>query len=260
MRAARATLVGALCGFAVLSSAADAQAPLATDDAAVTPPQGWHVELFQQHAELPVSALPAGTQDTSVVAVAWGLVPRLEVGFDVPWIAIHGNGTVAGGGDLDLTAKWQLHPAKDARSPAFALALGVELPTGDPDRGLGSGVTDVDLTLIAERRIAPAIVLHGNLGLQFAGNTLTGAVGSSDRGKVLAGGVSLTADLTPRWQFVSETTGYQGRSPDGKDRELRLLAGLVFAHSPRWSFACSVQHGWLQSPPWLFQFGVILDS
>jgi hypothetical protein len=260
LKATCARLVGALLALSAPSSVVWAQAPLATDDAATTAPQAWHVELFQQHATLPVAALPATTQDTSVVAVAWGLLPRLEVGFDVPWIAIHGGESVSGGGDLDLTAKWRLHLAKDEHSSAFALALAIELPTGDADRGLGSGVTDVDLTLIGERRVARAVVLRGNLALQFAGNTLTGALGSADRGQVLGGGVSLTADLTPRLQLVSEATGYQGRESDATDRELRLAAGLVFARSPRMSLAFTVQHGWFQSPPWVFQLGVVLDQ
>ncbi len=243
----------------MLGRAAWSQAPLVTDDAAVTPLHAWHLELFQQYADLAAAAAPATAQETTVVGLAWGVLPGLELGFDVPWIAIHGAGTVAGGGDFDLTAKWLLRAAEGDRRTALAVGFAVELPTGNADRGLGSGVADVDLTLIAERRIASTLALRGNLGLQFAGNTLTGAVGSPDRGRVLAGGVSLTADLTPRLQLVCETTGYQGRKSDAGDRELRLQAGLVYARSPHLSVAFTVQRGWLAAPPWVGQLGVVID-
>lgn len=195
-----------------------------------------------------------------MVALAYGVVARLEIGFDVPLIAIAGGARrIVGGGDLDLTAKYLVRSDHGGERTALALGFAVELPTGDARRGLGSGVTDVDLTLIAQRQLRAATTLRANLGLQFAGNTLTGAVGTRDRGQVLSAGTSITHAAGDGTQLLAEITGYQGRSRAARDRELRLQAGATRAISARLTLAACVQRGWYAAPPWSLQAGVIID-
>jgi len=57
---------------------------------------------------------------------------------------------VSGFGDASLSAAWQL---RDTGNAALALRGGVELPTGDADRLLGSGSTDVHLELVSSRAL-----------------------------------------------------------------------------------------------------------
>ena len=71
-----------------------------------------------------------------------------------------------GWGDLRLSAGWQLRRA-DQAALATALRLSLKLPTGDSDQLLGSGSTDLALTLSEQRRFFSdygPIMLFGSLG------------------------------------------------------------------------------------------------
>jgi len=240
-------------------SAVPAQAPLATDDAAVADRHHVHLEIFNQIARLDGAQRPAREQSTLVLTTSYGLTPRLEVGFDLPWIAIlperHG---ASGIGDLNLTAKWLWREPAERRT-GLALVAAVELPTGDEERNLGAGVIDSNLGLVIERGVSATTRWRANLGIQFGGNTLTGLVGSQARGRVLSTATSLTRNLSQRWSAAIELSGYQGREAGGADREVRAQVASVFAVSTRVAVATALQRGWYATPPWTLQVGVILD-
>jgi hypothetical protein len=236
-----------------------AQAPLATDDAAVADRRRLHFEIFNQYARLARAERPVRGQNTLVLTTSFGLTSRLEVGFDMPWIAIlpelHG---ASGVGDLNLTAKWLWRQPAAGRT-GFALTGAVELPTGDEEKNLGAGVIDSNLGLVIERGVSAKTTWRGNLGIQFGGNTLTGVVGSRARGQVLSAATSVTHDFGERWSAAFELSGYEGREAARADRELRAQVTGVFVHSPRMSIATAIQRGWQATPPWTFQIGLILD-
>lgn len=243
-----------------LSLRLTAQAPLVTDDAAVAAARAVHVELFGQFAGLPASVRPATAQHTLVLTMGYGVGSRLEVGFDFPLIAIvRPPQTVLGTGDLNVTAKYMLRAPADALAARFAVAGAVEVPTGDVQRGFGSGVADYNVNLIGEWRRGPATTLRLNGGVQFAGNTLTGLIGSPDRGVVLSAGGSAEYAVTPRLALAGELTGYQGRSASAVDRELRTQGALSYALSDAKVLAVSLQRGWFASPRWTLQVGVAFD-
>ncbi len=195
-----------------------------------------------------------------MLSAAYGIASRLELGFDIPWLDIRSTGGDAVGlGDLDFTAKLRLRDDGGGRRAAWAVTAAVELPTGDERRGLGSGVRDEDVGVIVQRAVSPTTSLQGNVGLQFAGNTLTGAVGTRDRAHVLSAGGSLVHTLSERWQVEGELTGYEGRTSDAADRELRAQLGANLTLSPRLTLALALQRGWFATPPWSLQLGLILD-
>jgi hypothetical protein len=244
-----------------LPALAEAQAPLTVDDAGVAPHRGLHFEVFLQHADLASSSLPYRSQLTGVLTVGYGLLPGVEVGFDMPWISIEQVGPdVEGGGDLNLTAKIQIVPP-DPMTRKFALALGlaVETPTGDEDRDLGSGVFDYGANLVVERFLTRRATLRGNVHIQLAGDTSTGAIGSEVRGTVVAGGVSVTRELAHGFALAGELAGAQGRARDSSDRELGLQVGALWTASPRWQLALALRRGYEAAPPWQVQMGVLVD-
>jgi Putative MetA-pathway of phenol degradation len=187
----------------VLSGAAAsvrAQQPFVSDDAEVTAKGLFHFEYFNQYAELPRTASPDLRQDTNNFTIQYGLLRNLEVNVDFPLIAIDRAlesplASAFGLGDVDLAAKYKL-VAEDPNGarPAFAVSLAVELPTGDTSTQLGSGRTDVVLNTVAQKTICGSTVVHFNLGYQFSGNTLTGAIGIPTPGHIVtAGSPSSTA-------------------------------------------------------------------
>ena len=95
-----------------------------------------------------------------------------------------------------------------ATSPALAVSFYVEFPTGDRQQELGSGLTDYWLNFIAQKPLSASTRINLNLGILFAGNTSTGAVGiQTRRGYVYTGGISLLHDVTPRLTLGGELYG-----------------------------------------------------
>ena len=237
-----------------------AQAPLVTDDAAVAALRTLHLELFGQFVRLPSNARPATSQATTVLTAGFGATPRLEIGFDYPFIVVgQPGGDVRGTGDLNLTAKYLVHTPADTLAARWALAGAVEIPTGSAARGLGSGVADFGLTVIRETWYHGSVVRF-NVGLQVAGNTLTGRVGTANRAPVLNAAASVSRQVADGVTVVAEASGYQGRSPVAADREARLQGALILSRWARAALAVSLQRGWLASPPSQLQVGIIADA
>jgi len=197
-----------------IAVAGRAQQPFLTDDADVTDVRHVHLELFTEHDLLQRGAYPAVRQNTTRLQVTYGLLDRLEIGFDYPLLFIYndrptGIPNAYGLGDLDLQMKYNLRrERKDSRMPAISLGLYIEAPTGDSANQLGSGIADYWLNTIAQKTITDRIMLRVNAGILFSGNTLTGVVGiKSTRGVVFTGASSLTYRLNRRWLLGGEVAG-----------------------------------------------------
>ncbi|PWT88149.1 MAG: hypothetical protein C5B54_11080 [Acidobacteria bacterium] len=244
----------------ILAGFAYSQAPLVVDNPSTTPPGKFHFEWFDQFAELPNSAEPANNQNTFVFTTNYGLLPNLELGMDFPLITISGQQNRTGVGDFDFTVKYILLPSTyPKKRTAFGMTASVEFPTGNSKENFGSGVTDFDMNMMLQIYCLQKLVLILNGGIQFTGNTLTGLVGTPDRGEVLSGGTSLTYQLSPRIAIAGELTGYQGRSHVFEDRELREQAALTYTFTPHFAVAVAIQHGTYATPPVQVQSGLIID-
>src|SRR6185503_12672765 len=91
--------------------------------------------------------------------------------------------------------------------PALALAFNLELPTGDTERQLGSGLADFYLNGILQKSVTSKTKLRLNGGILFSGNETTGVVGIETRGTVFTGGGSLVRVFNPKLQLGVELTG-----------------------------------------------------
>lgn len=179
-----------------------AQQPFVIDDAEVTAPRVWHVEISNQVDLLRPAARPVRWQTAFDAEVNVGVGPRLELAALVPVIALVSDAAAprrltAGVGDASFGAKMRFTPSPDARH-AFAGSVSVELPTGDRGRELGSGLVDYGLNVISQHRLDTRWTARFNGGVVLAGNTQTGAVGIKERGTIVTGGGSLVTQASPR--------------------------------------------------------------
>jgi hypothetical protein len=71
----------------------------------------------------------------------------------------------AGAGDLALNYRWQA-AGGSGEALAFAWRVSVLLPTGDDEKGRGSGSTGFQLNLPLSLRISPGLAAHSNAGIQ----------------------------------------------------------------------------------------------
>jgi len=235
-----------LCVLTVLSISRPlaAQLPFYTDDPAVTPTGVLHFEFFNEFDGLQSSEFPDLRQNTANFKINYGLQYRLELDLDFPYLSINrasGTASSAGWGDTDLGIKWNFYKASSRSwAPALGASFYVELPTGDERNGLGSGLIDYWMNLIAQKSFAEKTRINANFGFLFAGNTSTGAIGiQTKRGHVFTGGLSVLHDFTARLSLgtevyggVADTTGL-GRTQLQVTVVIRFAPGRILAKLQR---------------------------
>jgi hypothetical protein len=216
------------------ASPARAQMPFYTDDPSLTPVKTLHIEIFDEYDGLQSSQFPDERQNTANFKVNVSPLERLELDLDFPYLTIQrasGSESSRGIGDTNLGAKWNFGPADpQPLNVDYAVSFYVELPTGNAPQGLGSGLTDYWLNFVIQKPLSEATRINWNLGILFAGNTSTGAVGiQTRRGQVYTGGISLLRDVTPRLSLGAEL--YGGVSDGaGKDKtQLQAMLGGEYA-------------------------------
>jgi hypothetical protein len=242
-----------------------AQLPFYTDDSEVTDQGKWHFEFFNEIDALQSAQFPNLRQNTANFKLNYGLPHHLELDVDAPYLSIFrapGQASSVGGGDADMGLKWKFHePAAASHSPALAVSLYVEFPTGDVNKQLGSGLTDYWLNFIAQERFSEKTRLTGNVGFLFAGNTSTGVLGiETTRGHVYTGGVSLLHDFSSRLTLGGELYGGIADNNNLGRSQLQALAGGQYEIRNGLSFAFGLVGGkYAASPRIGGQIGFAVD-
>jgi len=149
MRHRSAFGIASAVALGALSVSTSAGPPFRTDD-----PEA----VEYQHAEFYVFY-----QQTLSASGRTGLLPAFEFNYGVlPNVQLHaiapvafstpsGQGTSRGYGDTELGVKWQLTEDTDT-TPMLGVFPLVELPTGNSDRGLGNGHTQVFIPLWVQKK------------------------------------------------------------------------------------------------------------
>ena len=243
-----AILAGLLLSCAGISPA---QQPFVSDDAEVTARRAWHFEYANTFAVLPRSSHPNLRQDTSHFVVQYGLFDRLEVNIDLPLIAIdnaRGTPSVFGLGDIDFAMKWNLIPENSGFwRPAFTVSAAVEFPKGSEKKQLGSGLTDYSINTVFQKTFSTT-VFHVNAGIQFRGNTQTGAVGIQTSGRILSAGLSAVRDFSPKLRLGLDLNGAEVHDGGLVEKQLQLTAGGNYAFFRNATLDFAVFAGWYSAP------------
>jgi hypothetical protein len=139
------------CLFAVAAlSPAQAGAPFVTDDPEPIAYGTWEINVFSQATH--VSGERSGT--LAGVDMNYGALPDLQLHVIAPlaFDKVAGAGTKIGYGDTELGAKYRfIDEDEGGWRPAVAVFPLVSLPTGDDERGLGTGHTREFLPLWLEK-------------------------------------------------------------------------------------------------------------
>lgn len=249
----------------LLASPAGAQMPYYTDDTEVTEPGTLHIEVFDEIDALQSAQYPDLRQNTLNLKINTGLPFGLEMDVDLPYLAIYrapGSGTSRGIGDTNFGLKWKLRDSDvQAHRPAVAASFYIETPTGDTRNGLGSGLSDYWLNLIAQEPLTDRTRCNVNLGILFAGNTSTGVVGiETTRGHVYTGGLSVIHDFNERFSLGVEVYGGMADN-DGLHRtQLQALIGAQYSVSNHFSVSAGLIGGrYAASPSVGGQVGFAVD-
>jgi hypothetical protein len=257
--------VAILLIFSCLSIPSRAQMPFYTDDPSITPVKTIHIELFDEYDGLQSSQFPDRRQNTANFKFNYSPFSHLELDLDFPYLNIQraaGVDNSSGVGDTNLGAKWSYPaPNSDPLNASYSLSFYVEFPTGDSANGLGSGLTDYWLNFAMQKPLSEATRINGNLGVLFAGNTSTGAVGiQTRRGQVYTGGISLLHDLTSRLTVGAELYGGVSDGAGQDKTQLQAMLGGEFAIRDGLSLSFGVLGGKYGATPSLGgQVGIAVD-
>ena len=141
-------LIFALCLLLLIAGAATAQQPFVTDDADATPKRHFHFGFINEFNLLQRISYPSTKQNTADFEFEYGLLDGVEIGVEAPLITIFNDtGTIPGRpsgiGDTNFSVKYNfLKEREHSRRPALSIVANFEIPTGNVDKGLGSGLSD----------------------------------------------------------------------------------------------------------------------
>jgi len=249
-----------------MAATAQAQQPFVTDDADTTPKKRFHFEFSNEFDVLQRSAFPSLKQNTADFELDYGLFECVEIGIESPHLIIFNDaGTgpkrVSGIGDTNVSLKYNfLKERENSRRPALAIAFNLELPTGDTERQLGSGLADFYLNGILQKSVGKKTKLRLNGGILFSGNETTGVIGIKSRGTVFTGGGSLVREFTPKLQLGVELTGAVASNFQLGKGQLQTMLGGNYQVRDNFSFDFGIIGGkYTASPRVGVQLGVSID-
>ncbi|MFN2512757.1 MAG: transporter [Pyrinomonadaceae bacterium] len=250
----------------LVSAAVQGQQPFVTDDADVTPKGRFHFEFSNEFDLLQRSSFPSLKQNTADFELDYGLFEGVEIGLAAPILTIFnstgtGPNTVTGIGDMNLSVKYNFHKEREnSRVPALTLAFNFEVPTGDTERQLGSGLADFYINGILQKSLNEATKLRLNGGILFSGNAATGVIGLRSRGTVYTAGGSLVRQFTPKLQLGVELTGARTSELQLGKAQLQTLVGGNYQVRDNLSFDFAILGGrYAASPRAGVQLGLSID-
>ena len=156
--------VAVLFAALLFSGSAFAAHPLITDDTGTQGKKKYQIEVNGQYGQDKSEGV---TQNSTQLAtgLAYGITDNLDISIGVPYLSLRtktadGSITDQGVSDVSVGLKWRFYEHDN-----FSLSLkpAVTLPSGDEDKGLGTGRATYSLYLILTKEIAP-LVFHLNLG------------------------------------------------------------------------------------------------
>lgn len=241
-----------------------AQQPFTTDDTDVTPRGQLHFEFFNSFDLLRPSAFPVRQQNAASFELACGLLDRVEVGVEAPLITLfnaRGTGVrrVNGIGDTNLAVKYNFYrEPKESLLPALTISGNIEIPTGDAERALGSGIFDYSVNGVAQKTLSERLTARFNASAVILGNTVTGAEGIRGRVTVLTGGISLVQKFNSRLYLGVEAVG--ARASKANLNQVQLQLGGNYFLRDNFSIDFGVLSGLRTPDPRVgFQVGFAVD-
>lgn len=157
--------LGALVVLTYASLTAQAGPPFRTDDPEAVAYQHGEIYVFAQQtlgADSRNGVLPA-------IEFNYGIHDKIQLHFTAPYAFAtpSGENSSRGYGDTEIGVKWQINEETDSL-PMFGIFPLVELPSGNEDKGLGSGATQVFVPLWIQKKYG-RFQTYGGGGYWFVG-------------------------------------------------------------------------------------------
>ncbi len=227
--------------------------PFVTDDTGTQGTGHWQLELMAEHDRTARTADPGGGPVHQVRTVTllnpvltYGVLDNLDFALGLAHLRQRTteDGVVTqfaeGTGDSTLELKWRFH---EADGLSLALKPGLVLPTGDENRGLGTGRTSWGVNFILTRESKPWTLL-ANAAYTRARYKLP-ADENANRGHLWRASVGLAYELRDDVQLVGEggirTNGAKDDSFLPGQNGRFVMLGLIYSPSDRVDFDVGIR-------------------
>lgn len=215
-------------------SEAFAARPLVTEDAAVAGKGVTQLELGVDYTK--TGNKVEGT--TVLLSPINGITEDTEFSLKVPYIIAkpYDPSKVDGWGDTSFIMK-HLLVAADENTPAFLIKMALKIPTGDKDKGLGTGETNLGFLGVLTKEFNRA-ALHLNIGYTFVGNQNKGR----DNNEVNYG-IAGEYGAGKKVRVVGEVYGLYHPDYKAAEIERRALLGLTYWIDDTFTFDLAAKRG-----------------
>lgn len=239
--------VSVFAGALLASVPCFAAHPLGTEDPGTVPPLNLQVEVTGEYYH----TAGEGNEIDPGISLTTGILSNLDLTLGAGYgILDPEEGSVEKGfGDLKLAAKWNFLKEK-GNLPGLALKLGMTLPTGDENKGLGNGGYDASGNLIAGKAVGP-VNLYINLGY-----TRVDKVAEGRKKNICAASLAGEWDIAESLALVGEVL-YGSTGADGEDPPVAVTAGLIWEIADTLSIDIGARAGLTDTAPdWSILAGV----
>jgi len=224
--------------------------PLGTEDPGTVAPKSVGVEITGEY-----SSETEGTETAFGVSVTTGLLGNVDVKVSAPYLLENPDqgDSENGIGDLELSLKWHFFAGADDKLN-LAVKGDVSIPTGNDEKGLGSGDYDLSGTLIAAFALKPVDIFL-NVGY---GRLNSADPDAGEKKDIFSASAAAQWAITGPIAIVGEVT-YESSGAEGDDPPVAATAGVIYAISESLSLDVGARIGLTDSAPdWSVLAGVNL--
>lgn len=213
---------------------------MVTDDPGTVAPKSVQIELTADYAK---SA--EGKETLAGLALKTGILESLEIGVNAPIVISDPDAgeKESGIGDVQAGLKYRFLEAAGAR-PALALTAGLTIPTGDKDKGLGSGKSDFSAALVGGFDLKP-VSFFFNLGY---GRLNSADKDAGEKQDILSASAAAVWAVTEPLALNVEIL-YQSKGAEGEDDSWQSVVGAKYSFSEAVTLDAGARVGFTDAAP-----------
>jgi hypothetical protein len=223
----------------VVLAAADgfAAIPLVTDDTSTMGKAKYQLDVFGEYGRDRDARITSNTSDF-YASVTYGISDPVDLSVTIPyqfWRSEDSGSRSKGDGisDIAIEVKWRFY---EREGLSFAVKPGFTIPTGDDEKGLGTGRVTSYLYLIATKEAGPWAV-HMNLGYIRNENRI------EQRKNIWHASLASTYEVIKGLKLVGDIGAETNTDRSSKTPPVYILGGIIYSVSEHIDVGVGIKGG-----------------